>query len=148
MTRNKLILSFILVFIVSPVIAYFAAYFKISQSGNTPTLTPPTRTQRDIEQAIRRDRLDLGKNSYPDITVSSFEHTHNNWYIVKGTIKDTPKASPVLLVGDFYNSADKMVLVINPNQSFYRLNTSHDGVPYEVIEKVRSLKSPSKDYHD
>lgn len=148
-SRRHIIIGSICVFILAPLIAFLLASQALSRSDDIPTFTPPNRGKTTLAAAITRDRKDLGESSYPEITIDSFEHIDNNWYIVKGSIKSDPKPiSAILLIGDFYYNQDKMVVVINPSQSFYRLNTSKDGVPYKIIDKVRSLKSSQGESHD
>lgn len=148
-SRRNIVIGFICIFIFAPLIAFLLASQTLKRGDNIPTFTPPSRDKEMITTAIARDRKDLGDSSYQDIAVNSFERIDSNWYIVKGSIKsDSKPVSAILLIGDFYYNPKKMVVIINPNQSFYRLNTSKDGVPYGVIDKIRSLKSSQGEHHD
>lgn len=134
-------------FLASPFLGYGISVLQTQpDKGNVVTLTPPDRTKEDLQAAIDKDWQSVNPETrYPESKVVSFSKKHSNWYIVVVEQKiidenhDTQeiKRFAKTLVGDFYNSADRMIVVIQPDKQLFRKNISYGvGIPYDVIDEM------------
>lgn len=137
----------VLVLVIAPFTGYGLAYVNYTLKDDTvATLAPPDRTKDDLQKAIDNHRSMLNPDSaYPESRIVSFEKKYDSWYIVvvKQTISDEYHSSEPtihytkMLIGDFYESPDNLVVVIEPDRQLFRKNISYNtGVPYDVIDEV------------
>lgn len=128
------IISLILIFIVSPLTGIGLAKLTHVRTSTVP----PSRTKADFETLLRQ----AAKTSeYPELydktVVKSFKHQDKWWYTL--TVK--PRSSDqdkLMVIGDFYTQADKMVIVVPPGGRLSEYNISEMGVPYSIIDEVNS----------
>lgn len=131
-TRRFIVALIIVVFIASPVCAFFGVQIYRQLNQNTLTSTPPERTIADI-QSLFNSRTG---SQYPEVEVKSIKRFEDVWYLADLKYKNQDDSIYRSIIGDFYNSASKMRIILEPGKQLIRYNISNMGLPYELIDEL------------
>lgn len=156
MTRKFIVISVLLIFILSPLIAWIvvASNYNSSPDSKTPNLKVTPATKEELFKAVttkQKESAHLHQDSDNDVRVVdivSYEKLDTWWYIVKVKYasfgKENPLVSPMLLV-KYYDGPDTINIVTNPGEPLPLYNISDSsGVPYDVIDKYSKAISASQ----
>lgn len=155
MTRKFIIISAILVFIVSPFIAWIvvSTQYHTDPQSKVPDIKVTPATKDELFKAVttkkKEDHFHQDSNDVTRVVdVVSFENLDTWWYIVMVKYasygKENPLASPMLVV-KYYDGTDTIQVVTNPGEPlpFYNISDS-SGIPYDVIDKYNEAISASQ----
>jgi len=153
MTRKFIITSAILIFIVSPAIAWgvVASQYRSDPTSDTPSTKVTPATKKELLDVVTKKHKESHIEDGSDIKildVVSYENLHTWWYIVKVKYasygKEYPVASPMLLV-KYFDGPNTVHIITNPGESlpFYDISDSV-GIPYDVIDKYNKVLETSQ----
>ena len=138
-SRRFIAISIFLLVFVAPAGAYVLASTSHSQSKDAATLNPPQRTDAQLQAALDsyvNEQQDA--TSIPKSTIVSSKRMEKSWYVV--TVKQSDDDTDLklkALIGDFYKGANRLQVIVAPNDSLQGSNISNSmGVPYDVIDEL------------
>ena len=142
-----ILISFILIFILSPISAGLLATI-LTKDPLSPPATVSKLTKDELTEVLKRDSIELpaGENINDIANTLSIEQIGVWWNIVSFSLKSNDNKiaakNQIMLISKFNNNIDSINVVLGPGENFDRVNISENkGVPYEVIDKINEFNN-------
>lgn len=131
-------------------VVFLALLFFVAGPVLAWVVNPPASTKsRDTNlfyELVDHYNTEFPETPIPGITINSFRHVSDVWYVVEVTSNQTQQKGK-LLAADFYNNPDRMEIVSTPFAPALQYNISGIGVPYDLLEELND-KSLLGDSHE
>jgi hypothetical protein len=144
LSRNFIIRSAILLFIVAPLLGFVLATILTGQTAQD-ALHPELRSKEQLLAATKQGLKEFDTQATGTMTLVSSKRYNDIWYLVmiKEKSEGSEEISPAIL-GDFRNDSTKLSLVVPPGGYLQYPDMSESiGIPYELITEFNSLKEQS-----